>query len=130
MEGILAEENISLKKTVPGILQSREHRVGVHIITFDELKGYVATGLCGVYLTMSNRGMKYILVLYNYGSNLIAARSMKSNKGAAITNAYNSMYAELKEASITPILYKTSKELILAMKKNNLKYQLVAPHNH
>ena len=103
-------------------------------MTFDELKGYIATDLCGVYPTMSNRGMKYILVLYDYDSNLIAAWAMKSNKGAAITAAYESIYTELTEAGITPILQyldnETSKELIASIKRNNLKYQLAAPHDH
>ena len=62
MKDILAEENLSLKKPVPGILQSRlqsrERRVGVHPVTFDDLKGYIATNLYSVYPTMSNRGMK------------------------------------------------------------------------
>ena len=83
---------------------------------------------------MSNRGMTYILVLYDYDSNAIAARAMKSNKGAVITEAYDSIYTELTEAGITPILQyldnETSKELIALTKKNNLKYQLAAPHNH
>ena len=67
----------------------------MHLVTFDELKGYIVTDLCGVYLSMSNRGMKYILVLYNYDSNLIAACAMKSNKGAAITYPYNPIYTNM-----------------------------------
>ena len=78
--------------------------------------------------------MKYILVLYDYDSNLIAARAMKSNKGAASTDAYESIYAILTDTGITPILQyldnETSKELITTIKKNNLKYQLAAPHDH
>ena len=79
MNCILDEENKSLKKTVPGILQSCERRVGVHLVSFDELKGYIATDLCGVYPTMSNRGMKYILVLYDYddSSNLSTSNGIK-----------------------------------------------------
>ena len=68
MECILDEENNSLEKPVPGILQSQKRRVGVHLVSFDDLKGCIATDLCGVYPTMSNRGMKYILVLYDYDS--------------------------------------------------------------
>ena len=59
---------------------------------------------------------------------------MKSNKGSAITDAYESIYTELTDAGITPILQyldnETSKELITAIKKNRLKYQLAAPHGH
>ena len=71
---------------------------------FDELKGYTVTNVCYVYATMSNLGMKYILVLYNYDSNIITAQAMKPNKGAAITDAYESIYTVLTEADITPIL--------------------------
>ena len=59
---------------------------------------------------------------------------MKNNKGQAITTAYEAIYNELTEASITPILQyldnKTSKELIALTKKKNLKFQLAAPQNH
>ena len=78
-----------------------------------------------IYPTMSNRGMKYILVLYDYDSNAILARSMNNNKGQALTSAYESIYDELTEAGITPILQyldnETSKELITSIKKRNLK---------
>ena len=52
MECILAKENNSLEKPVPGILQSLKRQVGVHLFSFDDLKGYIATDLCGVYSTM------------------------------------------------------------------------------
>ena len=51
---ILAEGNDSLEKSVSGILQSQERQVGVHLVTFNELKGCITTDLCGVYPTMSN----------------------------------------------------------------------------
>ena len=54
MKCILAEENNSLEKPVPRILQSQERQVGVHLVTVDELKGYIVTNLCGVYPTISN----------------------------------------------------------------------------
>ena len=92
---------------------------------FDELKGYIATDLCGVYPTMSNCCMKYILVLYDYDSNAILARAMKNNKGQAITTAYESIYNKLTEAGITPILQyfdnETSTELIALIRKNKFK---------
>ena len=50
---------------------------------------------------MANRGMKYILVLYDYDGNLIAARPMKFNKRSMITEEYESIHAELTEAGIT-----------------------------
>ena len=83
---------------------------------------------------MSNRGMKYILVFYDYDSNAILAKAMKNNKGQAITTAYKVLHNELTEAGITPILQyldnETSIELIASIKIKNLKFQLVAPHGH
>ena len=134
MECILTEENDSFKNPIPGILQSRKRQVGVHIVTFDELKGYIITAICGVYPTMSNRGMTYIPVLYDYDSNAILARAMKNNKGQATITAYKSIYDELTEAGITLILQyldnETTKKLIALIKTRNLKFQLVAPHDH
>ena len=103
-------------------------------MTFNELKRNITTDVCSTSPTMSNRGMKYILVLYNYDSNLIAARTMQLYKGAAVTDTYESIYIDLTDTGITPILEyldnETSKELIAAIKKNYLKYQLAAPHDH
>ena len=134
MECILAEEYDSLEKLIPGILQSHERQVGVHLVTFNKLKGYIATDLCGIYPTISNWGMKYILVLYNYDSNAILARAMENNKDQVITTAYKSIYNELTDAGVTAILQylnnETSKELIESIKKKNLKFQLAAPHDH
>ena len=57
---------------------------------------------------------------------------MKSNKGQAIT--YKSIYDELTDAAITQTLQyldnETSKELITAIKRNNLKFQSAALHDH
>ena len=78
--------------------------------------------------------MKYILVLYDYESNEILAKPMKTNKGQAITDVYDELHMKSTDADITPSLQyldnKTSKELITSIKKKNLKYQLAAPHNH
>ena len=59
---------------------------------------------------------------------------MKTNKGQAITDAYDELHTKLIDADITPILQyldnETSKELIASIKSKNLKYQLVVPHDH
>ena len=74
-----------------------------HLVTFDKLKWYIATDLYGMYPTMSNWGMKYILVLFDYKSNnLIAARLMKSHTEAIIIDSYKLIYTELADAGTTP----------------------------
>ena len=133
-QDILQVENEEPEGPRLGILRTKERRVGAHLVAFDELKGYIATDLCGRYPTMSNKGNKYIFVLYDYDSNLITARPIKSNKGAAIVQAYEEIYGDLKEASIAPIIQyldnEISKELIASIKSKNLKFQLEAPHDH
>ena len=134
IECFLDEENNSLEKPVPGILQSQKRQVGVHLVSFDDLKKYTATHLCCMYPTMSNYGMKYILVLYDYVSNEILAEAMKTNKAQAITDVYDELHTKLTDAGIIPILQylnnEISKELVVSIKSKNLKYQLAAPHDH
>ena len=53
---------------------------------------------------MSNRGMKYIFVLYDYDSNAILVAPMKSRKGSDMVKAFDECYQQLKDAGVTPIL--------------------------
>ena len=116
------------------MLQTRNQRVGAHMIDFDELKKFIATNLCGKYPTTSNKGMKYIFILYDYDSNNIHAKAMKNNKGPSIIKAYKEVYNELSEAGITSVLQyldkEISKDLIQCIKDKKLKFQLAAPHDH
>ena len=96
------------------------------MIEFDELKNFIATNLCGIYPTTSNKGMKYIFILYDYDSNSIHAKAMKNNKGPSIIKAYEEVYNELSKAGITPVLQyldnKISKDLIQSIKDKELKF--------
>ena len=64
---------------------------------------------------MLNCGMKYILVLYNYDSNAILVRTMKTNKGQAITTAYEAIYKKLTEAGIIQILQYLENETFIEL---------------
>ena len=77
------EENELLEQQEPpqpGVLLDKKEQVGAHVVDFTALKGYIATYPCGRYPTMSNHGMKFIFVLYDYDSNAILAAPMKSSK--------------------------------------------------
>ena len=71
--------------------------------------------------------MKCILDLYDYNSNLIVARPMKSNIGAVITEVYKLIYVELTDSSTIPILLyldnKTSNKKIVSKKRNLITAQ-------
>ena len=59
---------------------------------------------------------------------------MKSNKGAAIVDPYDSIHTKLIDAGLVPVLQyldnEVSKELIQSIKSKHVKYQLVAPYDH
>ena len=133
-EDLLDTENQQLEPPRPGVLQDKQRRVGVHVIVFDELNGTIATDLCGRFPHMSNRGMKYILILYDYDTNAILAEPMKSREGQEIVRAYDILYTILIEAGVTPILQYLDNEvsslLIASIKEKKLKYQLASPHDH
>ena len=42
---ILELENAALEISTPGILRNRERKVGIHLVSFYELKSYIATNL-------------------------------------------------------------------------------------
>ena len=75
---------------------------------------------------MSNRGMKYIFVLYDYDSNAILAAPMKSRKGVDMVKAFDECYKQLKDDVVTPILKyldnEVSKELIATIQDKKLQY--------
>jgi hypothetical protein len=48
----------------PRHINNREHYVGVTIISFEELKGILATDLPGRFPTTSRQGNSYVMVMY------------------------------------------------------------------
>ena len=131
---LLQQENEELEPPRNKVLLERTRRVGAHIIAHDELKGSIATDLAGVFPVMSNRGMKYIFILYDYDTNVILASPMRSRKGEEIVRAYEECYKKLKDAGVTPVLQyldnEVSQLLIDSIKNKQLSYQLASPNDH
>ena len=77
-----------------------------------------------------------MFVLYDYDSNNILAHPIKLRAASELIRGYNLCYDKLREANtnITPILHqldnKISDDLIKAIKKKKLKYQIVTAHDH
>ena len=120
------------------INKDRTERVGVHLVkseqVIEELNGMISTDQTGRFPTISQRGNKYIMVLYNYDSNAILATGTKGRKGTELIESYEILYKRLVSAGIKPVLQRLDNEasdgLISAIKKNDLKYQLAAPYLH
>ena len=54
--------------------------MGIQVISFEELKGTIATDQTGCFPITSGRGNAYIMCFYDYDSNVINATAVKSQK--------------------------------------------------
>ena len=59
------------------IKQDRTQQFGAHIIPSSELKGMITTDQTGMFPIISQRGNKYIMILYSYDSNVILSEPIK-----------------------------------------------------
>lgn len=109
-------------------------RVGIHLVSIEELNGMIATDQAGRLPITSQRGMKYIMCLYNYNSNGIIAEAIKSRDGPSLVEGYNAMYKRLIAAGIEPVIQRldneASKLFIKAITNKGLDYHLASPHDH
>ena len=90
--------------------------------------------LTGKFPYISRRGNQYILVGYHYDANYIAAVPIKKRTAGEITKGWEALHSKFSQAGVTPTKYvmdnETSKELIAALEKKQLSYQLAPPHMH
>jgi len=100
------------------------------------LKNLIATDLPGRYLVTSARGhkLKHICVMYDFDTNYINEITIKSRKSSKLVRAFEECYNTLKKNCLTTQLLcldnEVSKNLIAAIEKNQLEYQLASPGDH
>ena len=116
-------------------LQLREgHQVTYHIVPAEEIKGLICTDLPGRFPIQSFNGNNYIFVLYDYDSNAILAKPIKSRKTNELIRGYEACYTQLVNAGIKPIYQRLdnekSDEFIKAITAKGMKYQLITAHDH
>ena len=115
------------------ILDQKDY-VGVKVIKFEDLKGTIATDQTRRFPITSRQGNKYIMVLYDFNSNVIDTTAIKSRKTEDLIEGYEKLYQHLQQGGIQPVLHKldneVSQQMIDAIKEKNLKYQLVPPGDH
>ena len=74
------------------------------------------------------------MILYNFGLNSIHATPIKSRLKGDLVKGHQTMYNELIQAVIQPILHQLdnecSQEMINAIIVNRTKYQLAPPGDH
>ena len=102
------------------------------ILEYEPTKGYI--DLTGRFPYRSAQGNQYIFVTYHVDSDAILVKAIKNREAGEITKAWKSINERLRNANEVPNLYiidnEASKQLKDAMQNENIKYQLVPPHNH
>ena len=104
----------------------QKHNTGAFLLNVEELKGIIGIDHTGRYPQTSQRGHRYIFVLYDYDSNYIISIPTKLRKKEDYIAAYKEAYNELKEsgfiAQLVRLNNEVSNELIKAFKEDNLDY--------
>jgi hypothetical protein len=97
-------------------------------------EGNTYTDLAGRFPSVSSRGYKYILILYDFYKNNILAEPMKKRSDPEATRVYTVIYHELTSKGLKPLFQTMDNEASDALKTFlaalNMKFQLVAHHVH
>ena len=109
-------------------------RTNIVLVSLFRPSKLIYSDLTGRFPVKSARGNQYIFLLYDYDSNTIHVRPLRSRTGTAIVAAYDSIHAHLCARGLTPELQRldneTSVSLQLSMQTKKVNFQLVPPHNH
>jgi hypothetical protein len=100
----------------------------------DKTKPKMYTDLTGRLPKKSSRGHQYIMVLIEMDSNAILVAAIKNRLAGEKICAYQELVVCLCSAGIQPKLHlldnECSAEFREKIKSNDMKYQLVSPHDH
>ena len=110
------------------------HALYAATICYNEPTGKLYTDLTGRFPVQSSRGHKYVLVTYNFDSNSIHVKPLKSRHDNDTIKAYEEIYNMLTWRGLKPRLHWLDNEAFKALKnfidKEQTKYQLTPPHIH
>ena len=85
----------------------------------------------GRFPVTSSRGNKYVMIMYDYDSNIILGEAMKSRSAHEILRAFTKIHTELKGKGMSSKMHRLDNEcpdsLKRYMKEENITYQLVPP---
>ncbi len=101
---------------------------------YDEQTGKIHSDLTGPFPVTSNRGNKYVLVVYDYDSNAIIARPVKNRKAETIAETYEEIFDYLTKRGLRPKLQRLDNEASQLLKdflnEKEIKFQLAPPYIH
>jgi len=100
----------------------------------DKAKCLIHTDQTGRFPKKSSRGHQYIMVLIEINSNAILVEAMKNRTTGEMIRAYQVLVEHLRSAGVNPTMLildnECSAKFKERIKSNNMKYQLVPPHEH
>ena len=109
----------------------RSHHV---FASCEPITGKIASDPTGRFILPSSNGSAYILVVYDYDSNMIFAEPMKTRSGPDHLAAYKRIHTILTSRGLRPQLQRldneASNELKQFLTENKVDFQLVPPHAH
>ena len=96
--------------------------------------GQIFSDLPGRFVIPSFRGNDYMLVVYDYDSNIILAEPMKNRTAKSTVAAYQTTHQLLVKRGLKPSLQRLDNEASAALRTylddHQIDYQLVPPHVH
>ena len=112
---------------------ARTHVVFTTLLSATELrKSY--SDQTGNFPVQSSRGYQYVMVLYDYDSNAILSKPLKSRQASEITHAWTQLHTRLQLNGYAPALHILDNECSDDLKKNfrkhDVDFQRVPPHSH
>ena len=114
--------------------RTKTRRIGTFLYDPTDLKSLIGVDFTGRYPVTSQRGHKYILVLYCYDTNYINAIPVRSRTTkdyvAAFTTMYNELASKGLEAQLVRLDNEVSKQLIEHFTHCKLKVQMVTAGMH
>ena len=116
-------------ETTPPALRTHAIYADCHLVS-----GQIYSDLPGRFLAPSSAGNAYMLIVYDYDSNMILAEPMKSRSGAEYLAAYQKIHTLLTSRGLKPQMQKLDNEASTAlqqfMHEEAIDYQLAPPHVH
>ena len=99
-----------------------------------EITKLICSDQTGRFPIASSRGNKYVMIVLDYDSNAILSEPIPSRSQQHLLQAFTKIHQKLVTAGRTPTIIRLDNEapkvLQSYMHQNNLKFQLVPPHNH
>jgi hypothetical protein len=96
--------------------------------------GQIYTDQTGRFPVVSSKGNKYIMILYDYDSNVILAQPIKDRTSHELLRAFQVMEQELVARGLKPKLMKLDNEASKLLKtylhQQNITFQLVPQYSH